>query len=41
MSLEPDFPFLSVVLTADTQAVGECLQKSIISTSGSGVTGEC
>lgn len=31
MSLEPDFPFLSVVLTADTQAVGEHLQKGVIS----------
>lgn len=41
MSLEPDFPFLSVVLTVDTQSVGEHLQKGIISMPGSGVTGGC
>lgn len=41
MSLESDFPFLSVLLTADTQTVGERLQKGVISMSGSGVTGEC
>lgn len=41
MSLEPDFPFVSVVFTADTQTAGECLQKGIISMSGSGVTGKC
>lgn len=40
MSLEPDFPFLSVVLTVDTQSVGEHLQKGIISMPGSGVTGD-
>lgn len=41
MSLEPGFSALSVVLTADTQAAGEHLQKGIISTSCYGLTWEC